>query len=113
MTAKLCATSEPLWRCIRPSDAERGFPTPRRALMRALRRRRLLSMIAVSAALAVVAAMFAAPPAYAFKPYTHVQTGTDARSDAIDDGMVTINGREYPVNPAVVTALRDWPSYYN
>lgn len=75
--------------------------------------RRLLPVIAVSAALAVVAAMFATPPAYAFKPYTHVQTGTDARSDAIDDGMVTINGQEYPVNPAVVDALRNWPSYYN
>ncbi|TNM39719.1 hypothetical protein FHP29_12705 [Nocardioides albidus] len=52
-------------------------------------------------------------PAEAFKPYTHVQTGQDARSDAIDNGKVTIDGAEYAVDPKVVAALRDWPSYYN
>lgn len=81
--------------------------------MRARRRRRLLSLIAAPAIIAVAAALLAAPPAYAFKPYTHAQTGQDARADAIDDGFVTIAGRQYPVDPAVVAALRDWPSYYN
>src|SRR4051812_9740890 len=54
-----------------------------------------------------------ASPANAFKPYTHANTGFDARADVIDNGKVTIEGREYPVDPAVVAALRDWPSYYN
>ena len=59
------------------------------------------------------ASLVFAPTAEAFKPYTHSNTGFDARADATDNGMVTINGREYPVNPAVVAALQQWPSYYN
>lgn len=57
--------------------------------------------------------VLSAPPAQAFKPYTHSSTGDDARADATDDGNVTINGHDYPVNPAVVAALQNWPTYYN
>ena len=51
--------------------------------------------------------------AQAFKPYTHIQTGTDAYADAIDDGMVTIGGQDYPLDPRLVTALQQYPSFYN
>ena len=33
--------------------------------------------------------------------------------DDLADGNVTIAGREYPVNQAVVDALTDWPDFYN
>jgi hypothetical protein len=49
----------------------------------------------------------------AFKPYTHSKTGEAAYDDVVADGMVTIEGREYAVQPAVVDALRDWRPYYN
>jgi hypothetical protein len=53
-----------------------------------------------------------ATPAQAFKPYTHVKAAQPALADVQDDGRVTVDGREYAVRPAVVQALRDWPSYY-
>lgn len=52
------------------------------------------------------------PPARAFEPYTHNYTGDFARGDALD-GFVTIAGRDYPVRPDLVAALRDWPQFYD
>lgn len=72
-----------------------------------------LKAVALAAVAAVAAGLLTPTPATAFKPYTHANTGFDARADVLDDGNVTINGREYPVNPAVVAALRDWPAFYN
>lgn len=51
--------------------------------------------------------------AYAWKPYTHNTTALQAYRDAVDDGTVTILGRTYPVAPELVTALRNWPQFYN
>ena len=51
--------------------------------------------------------------AEAFKPYTHAKTGQTAYNDVIADGMVTIDGKEFFVNPTLVNALRSWPAYYN
>lgn len=51
--------------------------------------------------------------ARAWKPYTHNFIGDKARLDAIDDGQVTINGRQYTLPQAVVDALRNWPAYYD
>lgn len=52
-------------------------------------------------------------PAEAWKPYTHNYTGDLARDDAVDDGMVTVLGREYPVNPRVVQALTQKRPWYD
>jgi hypothetical protein len=52
-------------------------------------------------------------PAKAFKPNTHNQIGFDAYADAVDDGQVNINGRDYPIPARVRTALQQYPSYYN
>src|SRR6266516_6064427 len=49
----------------------------------------------------------------AFKPYTHSYSASQALTDAVDDGFVTINGRNYPVRSEVLAALRDWPQYFN
>ncbi len=54
-----------------------------------------------------------APEAEAWKPYTHVDSAESAYFDAIADGQITINGRNYPVDPRVVTALRNHPAHYN
>src|ERR1044071_2775129 len=51
--------------------------------------------------------------AYAWKPYTHNKTALQAYQDAVDDGTVTILGRTYAIAPEVVTALRNWPQFYN
>lgn len=75
--------------------------------------RRGLRGLAFLIPLALIAQFIGIPPAQAFKPFTHNNTGFDARADVIDDGAVTIDGREYPVDPLIVTALRDWPTYYN
>ena len=48
--------------------------------------------------------------AHAFKPYTHNWTADQARQDALD-GQVTINGTNYPINPAVLDALQKWATY--
>ena len=50
--------------------------------------------------------------AQAFEPYTHNFTADQARGDAID-GFVTIEGRDYPVRPEILAALRDWPAFYD
>ena len=47
-----------------------------------------------------------------FKPNTHIEYAVDVRTDLIDDGMVTIEGREYSVDPRVVEALTRYPAYY-
>jgi hypothetical protein len=52
-------------------------------------------------------------PSEAWKPYTHSFAAEQARSDAADNGNVSINGREYSVRPEVVAALRDWPQFFN
>jgi hypothetical protein len=62
---------------------------------------------------ASVLLLFQADPAQGWQLYTHNFTGGQALADAVDDGNVTIDGREYPVPPEVVTALRDWPEFYN
>jgi hypothetical protein len=49
----------------------------------------------------------------AWKPYTHNITANEALADAVDDGLVTINGRQYALRPEVVAALRAWPQFYN
>jgi hypothetical protein len=81
------------------------------------RRARTAKAAALGAALLGVVAATAlqattAGPASAFKPYTHVKTGDDARLDALD-GSVTIAGRSYPVRAEVVNALTKWPQHYN
>ena len=64
-------------------------------------------------ALAWVALMAGPRPSAAWKPYTHNFSAEQARLDVIADGQVTIENRAYPVHPAVVAALRDWPQFYN
>ncbi len=49
----------------------------------------------------------------AFDPKVHVEIGKDAADDAVDNGKVTIQGREYTVHPLVVAALANHRSYYN
>ena len=44
-------------------------------------------------ALALLALVFGASAAHAFKPYTHIQTGNRAWEDVTDDGQITIEGR--------------------
>jgi len=77
-----------------------------------LRPRRVISGALVLVTVTTSALVFGRD-AEAFKPYTHIQTGYDAWSDATDDGYVTINDVEYKVPDRVVTALQDFPSYYN
>ena len=58
--------------------------------------------------------LIGATPVQAWKPYTHSLSGTLVRGDLTDgDNGVNIGGHEYPVNPAVIAAIRDYPSYYN
>ena len=76
-----------------------------------MRKMRLLAGITL--ALVLVVSPWTPPPADAFKPFTHVLTGRDALTDAVDDGFVTIDGRPYKVRGAIVAALRAWPDYYN
>src|SRR5688572_15898688 len=52
-------------------------------------------------------------PAAAWKPFTHIYTGDQARADAIDNDRVTIGGGEYAVRSEIVAALRQWRQYYN
>src|SRR5215211_4240220 len=72
-----------------------------------------MKRLLIAAAFAAAATLTFASSAFAWKPYTHVQSGLTARADAVDDGKVTVAGKSYPVDSRVVTALRDWPSYYN
>ena len=60
------------------------------------------------------AALLCAPRASdAWKPYTHNYSAEQARADAVLGDDVTIEGRTYPVPPAVAAALRDWPQFYH
>ena len=72
-----------------------------------------MKRLLVAAAFAAAATLTFASSAFAWKPYTHVQSGLTARADAVDDGKVTVAAKSYPVDSRVVDALRDWPSYYN
>jgi hypothetical protein len=74
--------------------------------------RRTLAGATVLATFTALLTMLTATPAQAFKPYTHVKAAQPALADVQDDGRVTVDGQEYAVRPAVVQALRDWPSYY-
>jgi hypothetical protein len=49
----------------------------------------------------------------AFKPYTHNATAEKAWDDVVDDGKVTINGKDYPVRSEVFNALKNQPEAYN
>jgi hypothetical protein len=77
-----------------------------------VRRLRRLGGVAVAGSLLTAFAVVSGP-AEAFKPFTHNETGFSAYDDAVDDGMVTINGQTYAVSPTLVSALQAWPSYYN
>jgi len=72
-----------------------------------------MKRLLIAAAFAAAATLTFASSAFAWKPYTHVQSGLTARADAVDDGKVAVAGKSYPVDSRVVDALRDWPSYYN
>ena len=79
-----------------------------------VRRRRIVRGVSLLTAGAIAAGVVAgAQPVDAFKPYTHNKTGDAAYADVVADGMVTIEGRTYGVDPTVVDALRDWAPYYN
>jgi hypothetical protein len=69
------------------------------------------SAVAIAAIGATV--MLSGETAYAWKPYTHNTTAFEAFRDATDNGTVTILGRTYTVAPQVVTALQNWPQFYN
>jgi hypothetical protein len=63
---------------------------------------------------ALLVLMLIAPAtAHAWKPFTHNYTGDQAYADAIDDGQITIAGQGYAVAPQIVTALENWPEFYN
>jgi hypothetical protein len=57
--------------------------------------------------------LFAPATAKAWKPFAHNYTGDQAYADAVDDGSVTVGGHSYPLEPRLVSALRDWPQFYN
>ena len=71
-----------------------------------------LRYISVFAAVVITILAFGGD-AVAWTPYTHHYTGANAYADATDNGMVTINGEEYPVPPEVVAALIAHPASYN
>src|SRR5262245_19138093 len=48
----------------------------------------------------------------AYKPFTHIEIALDVRHDLLDDGMLTIDGHDYPVNPRIVEAIRQYPAFY-
>jgi hypothetical protein len=49
----------------------------------------------------------------AWKPYTHNFTGDNARADAVDNGLVTILGRQYALPPRLVLALSQKRAWYD
>ncbi|MEO5619162.1 MAG: hypothetical protein ABIS67_15435 [Candidatus Eisenbacteria bacterium] len=68
----------------------------------------------VAVFLLAVASLWIAPRAgHAWNPNTHNYSGSLARADAVDNELLRINGRDYPVRPEVVAALRDWPAHYD
>ena len=64
-------------------------------------------------ALAALALSGSPRTSQAWKPYTHNFSANQAWADAVDDGSLTIRGRQYALRPEVVAALRDWPQFYN
>ena len=67
--------------------------------------------IFVSAAVVVGLLAVVAPPAQAWKPYTHNFAAEVALDDAAD-GFVTINGRPYALDDRVAEALAAKPAHY-
>lgn len=67
----------------------------------------------VIAAVLALGALIAPRASLAWNPNAHIYAATQARQDVLDDGHVTINGRSYAVRAQVVTALQDWPEFYN
>lgn len=67
----------------------------------------------ISLGLALVGVLSTPDPAHAWKPYTHNTSALEAYNDAVDDGIVVVEGRTYAVAPSVVTALQNWPEFYN
>lgn len=81
-------------------------------------RRCVLAVVAV--AVAAMAVPMLVQPAAAWKPYTHNATAAKAFDDLTDtdDGAVggydvTIDGREYAVDPVIGDAIALFPEYYN
>ncbi len=72
--------------------------------------RRVIAAIGLFAVLVVP--LLVATPVQAFKPYTHVHAADQALEDVVADGKVTIDGREYTVNPRVVLALQTYPQFF-
>src|SRR4051812_3257861 len=62
--------------------------------------------------LIAVLLLAASHTAHAFKIHTHVWVGQQVLNDVVPDGAVTIGNRQYPVAPAIVDALRQYPSEY-
>ena len=51
--------------------------------------------------------------AVAYKPYTHVEIARDVLADLLaNNGQVTLDGKEYQVNPQIVAAIEKYPGYY-
>jgi len=63
-----------------------------------------MKRLLVAAAFAAAATLTFGSSAFAWKPYTHVQSGLTARADAVDDGKVAVAGKSYPVDSRVVDA---------
>jgi Ca2+-binding RTX toxin-like protein len=49
----------------------------------------------------------------AFDPAVHVSIALDVVGDVVDDGRVTIDGKQYVVHPKIVDALRNQLPFYN
>ena len=84
--------------------------------------RRRANRIARAAAVCCGAAVLSAPAtSYAFKVETHVWIAQQVLNDVLDDGRITVffidavgnrDPREFIVDPALVEALRRYPSEY-
>ncbi|PYO45826.1 MAG: hypothetical protein DMD84_27695, partial [Candidatus Rokuibacteriota bacterium] len=48
----------------------------------------------------------------AWKPFTHAEIAVDVRRDLLDDGMITLGGNDYAVDPRIVDAVRRYPSFF-
>jgi autotransporter-associated beta strand protein len=48
----------------------------------------------------------------AFKVQTHVEMARDVRRDLLEDGQLTIDGRQYDVHPLVLEAITKYPAHY-
>src|SRR4051812_50167161 len=72
----------------------------------------IMRRLLIAAALAAAATMTLASSAFAFKPYTHVQSGLTARADAVDDGKVTIGGERDTPHRRGVAGPPNRPRHY-